>query len=200
MWGKNIRDRFTGKSLIYPRKQRSETWRLVFAHNDFDLPYHCWQWVISQCDKHGECPSKRDVALMRKKSALCRRHQPQSAAVGELHVPQTVCRMEKRPGPQMVQGIQWTGNKAFQSPTWIETENFEIKHRQWYGSSQREEGSGISRGQRGSNIWWQKIWICLVGTQCNMQVMYRRNVHLKPIYLLTNISPINLVLKGIEPN
>ena len=54
-----------------------------------------------------------------------------------------------------------------------------------------KEGEGVAQGKGGPNIQWQKmIWPGVMDEQCNIHIMYHRNVHWTP---LTNVILINLI-------
>ena len=67
----------------------------------------------------------------------------------------------------------------------------------WWPKSDRksyETNDSLIYGWKGSNtrVWWRQVlWLWVVGTQCNVKVMYHRNVYLFDPYiiLLTNVTP-----------
>ena len=72
----------------------------------------------------------------------------------------------------------WNG-KQRRSKQGKQTSKQKARPRRQCGGDQRE---GSSRGLWGSNVWGQrKMWLWVVGTQRNVQVMHPRIVHYKPI-------------------
>ena len=53
-------------------------------------------------------------------------------------------------------------------------------HAQQDSGYQRAERWGCSKGSRGLNVWWQEIWLRVVGTQCNTPMVCNRIVNLEP--------------------